>query len=589
MKTKTIFKTLAFAMMMPAMLLTTACSSNDDSIINNGNNNKKSKALPLTVNVNRQGDNATTRATYNDNGDGTGSLAFSSGDKLFVEGVYGDWQFAGTLVWGTGDTFSGNILVKNPNDYEEEYTGTAIQLLQGASSGSNPDDEVKATLLPNGYDTNFLQISGEGEYYASLYVDYEYAFASTKKEAVEQFSYETASEYDDGFSLSPQSAILSFTIKGLKELNSSVDVLLNSSSIIRGSVTTVTTDESGTATFAMALLAGENENMEGSTLTVGGLGSDGGAEFEFGNKELKAGHIYNIEMTAVYILNIFGGNYLYYSIGETWSEAIPSHSDNTNWSVDGNKVYYDDNQLLKSGSSAVAANSDIDPSGSYTLEQLLSVFINYDCGSIYCYEGETWQEAIENHDDNSAWEIKDSKVYYKSEEKAVIKGGNFVDPNSAITSGTYSLKDFEELNIIGNGYIFSISYYEGETWTQAISNHYLNCNLDWEIKDGKVYSDEGYPLTLNDNYVSSTNTINSEADYKWEYHFEIDDCDIYYYVGQTWDQAKSSHSERNNEWHISNGKVYNASIPLTDNGSDFISSGDEIDPDGYWYQWGLDD
>ena len=34
MKTKTIFKTLALAMMMPAMLLTTACSSDDDSIIN---------------------------------------------------------------------------------------------------------------------------------------------------------------------------------------------------------------------------------------------------------------------------------------------------------------------------------------------------------------------------------------------------------------------------------------------------------------------------------------------------------------------------------------------------------------------------
>ena len=51
--------------------------------------------------VNRQGDEATTRATYTDNGGGTGSLAFSAGDKLFVHGynytVDGAGEFAGTL------------------------------------------------------------------------------------------------------------------------------------------------------------------------------------------------------------------------------------------------------------------------------------------------------------------------------------------------------------------------------------------------------------------------------------------------------------------------------------------------------------
>ena len=66
MKTKTIFKTLALAMMMPAMLLTTACSSDDDAIVNNPeNNNQKGYAIPVTVNVTRQGD-ATTRAEYNE-------------------------------------------------------------------------------------------------------------------------------------------------------------------------------------------------------------------------------------------------------------------------------------------------------------------------------------------------------------------------------------------------------------------------------------------------------------------------------------------------------------------------------------------
>ena len=72
MKTKTIFKALAMAMLMPAMLLTTACS-NDDFTANNDNNvttAKQGYTLPVTVNVTREGD-ATMRATYTDNGNGT--------------------------------------------------------------------------------------------------------------------------------------------------------------------------------------------------------------------------------------------------------------------------------------------------------------------------------------------------------------------------------------------------------------------------------------------------------------------------------------------------------------------------------------
>ena len=93
MKTKNIFKTVAFAMLMPTMLLTTACSSEDDMVNNTANNTvenaevvaKKGYALPVTVNVTRQ-DDGTTRTTYTDNGNKTGTLDFSEGDKLFVEG-----------------------------------------------------------------------------------------------------------------------------------------------------------------------------------------------------------------------------------------------------------------------------------------------------------------------------------------------------------------------------------------------------------------------------------------------------------------------------------------------------------------------
>ena len=136
MKTKTIFKTLAMAMMMPAMMLTTACSSDDDAIANNPeNNNQKGYAIPVTVNVTRQGD-ATTRAEYNES---TKELAFSTGDQLFVQGSGhpGAGQFAGTLEWQSGGTFSGTIYT------QYEYTGTADALLTGAGSHT-------ATLLPDG-------------------------------------------------------------------------------------------------------------------------------------------------------------------------------------------------------------------------------------------------------------------------------------------------------------------------------------------------------------------------------------------------------------------------------------------------------
>ena len=564
MKTKTIFKALAFAMMMPAMLLTTACSSNDDAIANNPeNNNQKGYAIPVTINVTREGD-ATTRATYNES-----TLSFSSGDKLFVQGSGhpSAGQFAGTLEWQSGGTFSGTIYT------QYKYTGTADALLTGAGSRT-------ATLLPDGYDEKefderFLYISDEEDYNARLYVDYDYAFASTKKEAVEQFSYETASTYSNGFSLSPQSAILSFTINGLKEHGSTINVSLSDVFLdIDGSVTT---DASGTATFAMALPA--DEYMENYTLTVGD------AELEFGNKVLEAGHIYNIEMPALYVFDVTdNGDYIYYSYDETWRQAISNHSTkNPYWSIKGDKVcYYDigEDLMLKEGDSYVNPDAKISTSASYTLGGLEELGISDN--TIYYLIGESWQDAIQNHPvDNSDWKIKDGKVYCKSEQKAVIKGGNFVDPNSEITSGAYSLKDFEVLQI-GN---YSVYYYVDETWTQAKNNHPDN-NDEWEINDGKVYSDEGYPLTHNDNYVSSnSSTINSEADYKWEYHFEIDDCDIYYYEGQTWDEAKSSHSGRNNEWYTSGGNVYNASYgPLTD-GLDNIDSSDTIDYNN-WYEWG---
>ena len=153
MNTKIIFKTLAFAMLMPAMMLTTACS-NDDDLVNNTANTEtvanKGYALPVTVNVTRE--DGATRATYNES---TRKLEFSTGDKLFVEGMHTEAaRFAGTLDYDTEKgNFSGTIYTQN------SYSGTADALLTDASASGI----VNATLLPNGYESyNFLSIYNNG-------------------------------------------------------------------------------------------------------------------------------------------------------------------------------------------------------------------------------------------------------------------------------------------------------------------------------------------------------------------------------------------------------------------------------------------
>lgn len=193
MKAKNIFKTLAFA-----MLLTTACNR---EVIDNENTDQKGYTLlPVTVNVNREGDEDATKATFNDDNK---KLSFSTGDKLHVSGIV----------------------------------------------SSN-------------------------------------AFATTKALAVEQFSREEANSYSNGFSLSPQNAILNFTISGLPA-STAVDVSLDYNSHWTYIAGPVTTDASGTATFAVGV-GGTPQYIDSYTLTVGGN------VITLPHKTPEAGHIYNI-------------------------------------------------------------------------------------------------------------------------------------------------------------------------------------------------------------------------------------------------------------------------------------------------------
>ena len=280
MKTKNIFKTLAFAMLMPTMLLTTACSSEDDLVNNTAGESTasmKGYPFPVTVNVSRQGDEGTTRASYNES---TRTLSFSTGDKLFVSGQDNNTagSFKGVLTWVSGGTFSGSINTQN------EYTGTADALLTDAAY-------VTATLLPAGYESYaFLSIEDETDCSGWVGMDLSKAFAPTKKAAVEQFSYERAASYSSGFALSPDNAIVSFTISGLAA-NKEVAVLFKDAYDTGATPVNVTTDASGVATFAVAVYY--NDNIDYYTLTVDGI------DITLPDKTAEKGHIYNITRNAI--------------------------------------------------------------------------------------------------------------------------------------------------------------------------------------------------------------------------------------------------------------------------------------------------
>lgn len=254
LKTKNIFKAVALAMLMPAMLLTTACSNEDDVVNNNIANTEntinKGYALPVTVNVTREGD--ATRATYTDNGDGTGSLGFSSGDKLFVSGsATGAGSFAGALdyVPATGK-FSGTIYT------QKDYDGTADALFSAAFSRI-------ATLLPNGYDSyNFLSIRNNNtpdvaydDVVSTSIANAFVASETAKATGIEQLSCEQAYTYSSGFALAPANAVLNFTISGLEAGAKTVTLITQYSGMdfdqtMSGSVTP---NASGVATFAIGV------------------------------------------------------------------------------------------------------------------------------------------------------------------------------------------------------------------------------------------------------------------------------------------------------------------------------------------------
>ncbi|MDT3360442.1 MAG: DUF1566 domain-containing protein [Bacteroidota bacterium] len=296
------------------MLLVSAC--NKSEIANDENAEKKGFALPVTVNVTREGDD--TKATYNES---TRKLEFSAGDKLFVQGsdypLNSVGQFAGKLTWVSDGTFSGTITTQH------EWTKTAAELFEHAiSSGGS----VSATLLPAGYESyDYLEIMDEG-YEALLGESANNSFATSKKLAVEQLSYETGSYTSGtGFVLEPQNAILNFTITGLTA-STEVTATLTDGSPLFNIEGDVTTDGSGNATFAMGVSG--NTDLNDFTLSVAG----NPVTLVSSSKVLEAGKIYNITRVANAIngkFSVSATKQVYFSKGNLRCVSLDS---GTSWS-----------------------------------------------------------------------------------------------------------------------------------------------------------------------------------------------------------------------------------------------------------------
>ena len=349
MNTKNILKTLALA-----MLLVSAC--NKSEIANDENTEKKGFALPVTVNVTREGDDA-TKVTYND---GTKKLAFTAGDKLLVRGNDnsdgGAGSFAGMLDYDASEgKFSGTIYTQN------SYSGTADALFTAANS-----NWVGAALFPNGYETYaFLSISGSG-YGTSYSMSYNKAIAATKAAAVEQFSLESAKTYSSGFALSPENAIFNFSITGLTDGAKDVTLKDGTRTMFTGSVT----PSSGTAAFALGARIKDNDNndlpvnLKNVTLTIGGTDID----ITSTSKNLEAGHIYNVKRVVGALPGKFtisnDGGQVFFSKGNLQA-VFASAGSSCTWQFATNQWDY---------IGSAAANTSINDSGSVSVAGTVDLF-----------------------------------------------------------------------------------------------------------------------------------------------------------------------------------------------------------------------
>ena len=218
-----------------------------------------------------------TKASYDYDNKAT---TIQSGDKLYLEVSKGsDYTYAGVLdcTNATAGTFSGTL---NKTSAGSDYAGTDI---------INDCTDLTATLLPNGYNENYYQLTKDGETVTGLTIDPSEAFfADAKSAAVPQVA-NSKCEITDATSgptktieLSARNAVLFYTLSG-NFSGSSINISVSDgTTTIAGSAAV----SEGTATFAVGFAGGE-----GSKSYV--LSIDGAQAVAF-RSELAANTVYNV-------------------------------------------------------------------------------------------------------------------------------------------------------------------------------------------------------------------------------------------------------------------------------------------------------
>lgn len=257
---------------LAALTVIGACTKETDYSGQEENQPEVSRqAVEITIPV------SVTKTTYSG---GATTSTFESGDKVYIElsGTYNEaaYSYVGVLDYATASSFSGTVY--GTGDY-----GDAAQLIKNCS-------DLSATLLPNGYSTDFLVVSVDGEDHPTgLTVTPAKAFADGAKDVtvpkVAHFTYSVsdAAGVDKTINFSVQNAVLFYTLEGLGDAASVTIKVYDGSTAVTGTATVT----SGTATFAVGYPGGAGS--KNYTLSINNV-----TKLTLSGKSLAANKVYNV-------------------------------------------------------------------------------------------------------------------------------------------------------------------------------------------------------------------------------------------------------------------------------------------------------
>ena len=231
---------LMSAASIAALMLTASCNQEDNEIIDEPT---ASSAHSIEVTVPVTAD-ASTRASYT----AGAATTFEAGDKLYIK-------------VRDGETYTYVGVLDNSAEAVNKFTGTLYKTAGTDYSGSDIITDctsLEATLLPSGYDENYYVLTKSGETVTGLTVVPAKAFSSaaTKAAAVPQVanaSYSTTSSGAKAITLTPQNAVLYYTLSGLAKSTAVTVSVSDGTTTVSGSVTT---NSSGEASFAVGVAPG---------------------------------------------------------------------------------------------------------------------------------------------------------------------------------------------------------------------------------------------------------------------------------------------------------------------------------------------